>query len=100
MTLTTLYIPEKLQGRVQMCKYADDCTALESISNGELLNMQKVLDGLQNWATTSNMLLNRNKTKDVWILFCKNSIKPDPLRINDSIIVWRGYQVTGNMATG
>ena len=32
------------------------------------------------------MLLNRNKTKDMWISFCKNSIKPDLLRINDSCL--------------
>ena len=51
-------IPVELQGRVKMCKYADDCTASESIPNGELSNVQKVLDGLQNWATTNNMLLN------------------------------------------
>ena len=47
-----------------MCKYADDCTASESIPNGELSNMQKVLDGLQNLATTNNMLLNSRKTKE------------------------------------
>ena len=46
--------------------------------------MQKVPDGLQNWATTNNMLLNSKKTKDMWISFCKNSIEPDLLRINDS----------------
>ena len=48
-----------------MCKYADDCAASQSIPNGELSNMQKVLDGLQNWATTNNMLLNSKKTKDM-----------------------------------
>ena len=69
-----------------MCKYADDCTASESIPDGELLNMQKVLDGLQNWATTNNMLLNSKKTKDMWISFCKNSIEPDLLRIIDSCL--------------
>ena len=76
-------IPVEMQGRVKMCKYADDCTASESIPNGELSNMQKVLDGLQNWATTNNMLLNLKKTKDMWIPFCENSIEPDLLRIND-----------------
>ena len=45
--------------------------------------MQKVLDGLQNWATTNNMLLNSKKTKDMWISFCENSIEPDLLRKND-----------------
>ena len=69
-----------------MSKYADDCTASESIPNGELPNMQKVLDGLQNWATTNNMLLNSKKSKDMWISFCKNSIEPDLLRINDSCL--------------
>ena len=77
-------IPVELQGRVKMCKYADDCTASEIIPNGELSNMQKVLDGLQNWATTNNMLLNSKKTKDMWISLCKNSIEPDLLQINDS----------------
>ena len=46
--------------------------------------MQKVLDGLQNWATTNNMLLNLKKTKDMWTSFFENSIEPDLLRINDS----------------
>ena len=69
-----------------MCKYADDCTASEIIPNGELSNMQKVLDGLQNWATTNNMLLSPKKTKDMWISFCKNSVEPDHLRINDSCL--------------
>ena len=69
-----------------MCKYADDCTAFESIPIGELSNMQEVLDGLQNWATTNNILLNPKKTKDMWILFSENSIKPDALRINDSCL--------------
>ena len=45
--------------------------------------MQKVLDGLQNWATTNNMLLNSKKTKDMWISFCENPIEPDLLRMND-----------------
>ena len=58
-------IPVESQGRVNMCKYADNCTASQSIPNGELSNMQKVLDGLQNWATTNNMLLNSKKTKDM-----------------------------------
>ena len=69
-----------------MCKYADDCTASESIPDGEFLNMQKVLDGLQNWATTNNMLLNSKKIKDMWISFCKNSIEPDLLRMIDSCL--------------
>ena len=60
-----------------MCKYADDCRAVESIPIGELSNMQEVLlNGLQNWATTKNMLLNPKK----------NSIKPDVLRISDSCL--------------
>ena len=46
--------------------------------------MQKKLDGLQNWATANNTLLNSKKTKDMWILFCKTSTEPDLLRINDS----------------
>ena len=73
-------IPVELQGCVKMCKYADDCTASESIPNGKLSNMQKVLDGLQNWATTNNILLNSKKTRDMWTLFCKNAIEPDLLR--------------------
>ena len=44
-------IPVQQQGRVKMCKYSDDCTASKSIPNGELSNMQKVFDSLQNWAT-------------------------------------------------
>ena len=66
-----------------MCKYADDCTVYESVPNGCSSNMQKVLDVLQSWATTNNMLLNPKKTKDMWISFCKNSIKPEALRINN-----------------
>ena len=77
-------IPVELQGHVKMCTYTDDCTASKSIPNGKLSNMQKVLDGLQNWATTNKMLLNSKKTKDMWISFCKNSIKPHLLQINDS----------------
>ena len=73
----------QLQDRVQMCKYGDDCTAFESIPIGELSNMKEVLDGLQNWATTNNMLLKPKKTKDMWISFSRNSIKPDALQIND-----------------
>ena len=79
-------IPVQLHDRVQMCKYADGCTAFESIPIGELSNMQEVLDGLRNWATTNNMLLNPKKTKNMWISFSKNSIKPDALRINDSCL--------------
>ena len=66
----------ELQRRVKVCKYADDYTASESIPNGELSNMQKVLDSLQNWATTNNM----------WISSCKNPIENDLLRINDSCL--------------
>ena len=62
---------------------ADICV-FESIQNGCKSNMQTVLDGLQNWATTNNMLLNSNKTKDIWISFCKTSPEPDTLRIKDS----------------
>lgn len=53
----------ELQERVRMCKYADACTASESIPNGEFSNLQNVFDDLQNSATTNNMLLNPGKTK-------------------------------------
>ena len=56
----------EMQGRVKMSKYADDCTASESIPNGELSNMQKVLDGLPNWATTNNIFFFNAST-----LYCK-----------------------------
>ena len=46
--------------------------------------MQKVLDGLQSWATTNNMLLNPKKTKDMWISFRKHPIEPETLRINNA----------------
>ena len=42
-------------------------TTTADATNGELSNMQKVLDCFYNWATTSNTLLNPNKIKDVWI---------------------------------
>ena len=69
-----------------MVSTPDDCTAFESIPVGELSNMQEVFDGHQNWATTKNMLLNPKKTMKMWILFYKNSIKPDFLRINYSCL--------------
>lgn len=62
-----------------MCKHADKCTVFESITNGCKSNIQKVLDGLQDWATTNNMLLNSKKTKDMWISFWKTSTDPDVL---------------------
>ena len=59
-----------------MYKYADDCSAAsESTPNGELPNMQKVLDGLQNQVTANNMLLNSRKTKPGYV----NSVEPDLL---------------------
>ena len=67
-----------------MCKYADDCTIYESVPSGCSSNMQKVLVGLQSWATTNNMLLNPNKTKDMWISFRKHSIEPGTLPINNA----------------
>ena len=77
------FIPVEME-RVRMCEYADDCTVYESAPNGCSSNMQKVLDGLQSWATTNNTLLNPKKTKDMWISFCKNPVEPDTLRINNT----------------
>ena len=77
------FIPVEME-RVRMCKYADDCTVYESVPSGCSSNMQKVLDGLQSWASTNNMLLNPKKTKDMWISFRKHSIEPETLRINNA----------------
>ena len=56
--------------------------------------MQKVLDGLQNWETKNNMLLNSRKTKPGYV----NSIEPDLLRICDSCLE-RVSKFTRGMAT-
>ena len=76
------FIPVEME-RVRMCKYVG-CTVYESVPSGCSSNMQKVLDGLQSWATTNNMLLNPKKTKNMWISFRKHSIEPETLRINNA----------------
>ena len=57
-----------------------------------IANYQPCKRYLTSFRTGQNMLLNSNKTKDMWISFCKNSVEPDFFR-NKWLMVGEGIQV-------
>ena len=72
-------IPDRLS--INSCKYADDCTLDESVSQGSIRHMP-----VQDWSTRNNMTINPKKTKDMWI--CSNTAipEPDPLHIDSEVV--------------
>ena len=49
------------------CKYADDCTQYEIISNGTGSHMEEVMNNLEVWADKNMMELTVKKTKEMWM---------------------------------
>ena len=68
------------------CKYADDCTLDESVSQGSTSHMQMALEAVQDWSTRNNMIINPKKTKDMWICFNTAIPEPDPLLICSEVV--------------
>ena len=77
-------IPERLS--TNSCKYADDCTLDESVSQGSTSHMQMALEAMQNWSTRNNMIINPKKTKDMWICFNTAIPEPDPLLAGSEVV--------------
>ena len=77
-------IPNSLA--VSTHKYADDCTLDESVKEGDVSNMQEVLNCMQIWADHNKMTLNSKKTKDMWICFRDCIPEPPPLSIDGELI--------------
>ena len=68
------------------CKYADDCTLDESVSQGSTSHMQMALEAVQDWSTRNNMIINPKKTKDMWICFNTAIPEPDPLLTGSEVV--------------
>ena len=73
-------IPSNLD--VTPCKYADDCTQYELVATNSTSHMQDVTNNLEAWATNNKMVLNENKSKEMWICFKKSCPSPEPIKIN------------------
>ena len=68
------------------CKYADDCTLDESVSQGSTSHMQMALEAVQDWSRKNNMIIKSKKTKDMWICFNTAILEPDPLLIGSVVV--------------
>ncbi len=77
-------IPNSLA--VNTHKYADDCTLDESVKEGDVSNMQEVLNGMQTWADHNKMTLNSKKAKHMWICFRDCIPEPPPLSTDGELI--------------
>jgi hypothetical protein len=67
---------------VTSCKYADVCTQYELVATNSTSHMQDVANNLEAWATKNKMVLNENKTKEMWICFKKSCPSPESIKIN------------------
>ena len=47
---------------INTCKYADDCTQDETVSQGSSSHMQEAVEAIQEWSTTNKMIINAMKT--------------------------------------
>ena len=54
-------IPEQLS--INTCKYADDCTQDEVVTQRSCSHMQVVLEALEQWSTRNKMTINPKKRK-------------------------------------
>ena len=77
-------IPERLS--MNSCKYADDCTLDESVSQGSTSHMQMALEAVQDWSRRNNMIIKSKKTKDMWICFNTAILEPDPLLTGSEVV--------------
>ena len=77
-------IPDRLS--INTCKYADDCTQDETVSQGSSSHMQEVVEAIQEWSTRSKMIINPKKTKDMWICFNPMIPEPAPLVIGSDAV--------------
>ena len=66
---------------VTTCKYADDCTLYELVSNDSISQMQDAVTHLESWAVRNKLELNAKKTKDMWITLKKSCPIPPPVSI-------------------
>ena len=60
-------IPDHLT--INTNKYADDFTLDEVIERGRSSHVQELTNAIIDWATENKMMINENKTKDMWICF-------------------------------
>ena len=77
-------IPDRLS--INTCKYADDCTQDETVSQGSSSHMQEVVEAIQEWSTRNKMIINPKKTQDMWICFNTMIPEPAPLVIGSEVV--------------
>ena len=71
---------------INICKYADDCTQDEVVSQGSSSHMQEALEAVQEWSNRNKMTINSKKTKDMWICFNTAIPVPEPLVIGNEVV--------------
>ena len=59
---------------------------MNSVKEGDVSNMQEVLNCMQTWADHNKMTLNLKKTKDMWICFRDCIPEPPLLSIDGELI--------------
>ena len=67
-------IPDRLF--MNTCKYADDCTQDETVSQGSSRHKQEAVEAIQEWSTRNKMIIKPKKTNHMW--FCFNTAIPEP----------------------
>ena len=77
-------IPDGLS--INICKYADDCTQDEVVSQGSSSHVQEALEAVQEWSNRNKMTINSKKTKDMWICFNTAIPAPEPLVIGNEVV--------------
>ena len=77
-------IPDGLS--INICKYADDCTQDEVVSQGSSSHMQEALEAVQEWSNRNKMTINSKKTKDMWICFNTAIPASEPLVIGNEVV--------------
>ena len=77
-------IPDGLS--INICKYADDCTQDEVVSQGSSSHVQEALEAVQEWYNRNKMTINSKKTKDMWICFNTAIPAPEPLVIGNEVV--------------
>ncbi|CAB4036129.1 Hypothetical predicted protein [Paramuricea clavata] len=77
-------IPDGLS--INICKYADDCTQDEVVSQGLSSHMQEALEAVEDWSNRNKMTINSKKTKDMWICFNTAIPAPEPLVIGNEVV--------------
>jgi hypothetical protein len=59
-----------------------NCTQYELVATNSISHMQDVTNNLEACATKNKMVLNENKTNEMWICFKKSCPSSEPIKIN------------------